>query len=131
MDQMVNGDPARSRLRGCIANGTRLGTRSPASRKEFVMKYDCRIVVMAAVSLLAAACGGSNGDTSSGGSGGSGGSSGPGGSEAGQDPPTTLTIAPAGTPIDKAAKNTYWFCPRPGLIPKLAGSDAPWISGTT
>ena len=49
----------------------------------------------------------------------------------GQDPPTTLTTAPDGTPLTMAAKNHQWMCPRPGLAPKITGSSTPWLDGTT
>lgn len=92
------------------------------------MKHDHRIVALAAASLLTAACGGSETGSSSGGAGGSGGT---GGGQSAGDPPTTLVTAPGGTPIDKPAKNTYFFCPRPGLVPVITASNTPWLSGTT
>jgi hypothetical protein len=45
---------------------------------------------------------------------------------------TTLTTAPAGTPLDRAARNGLWLCPRLGLppVPPLAASSASWVEGT-
>ena len=54
-----------------------------------------------------------------------------GGAGAGQDPTTTLTTAPDGTPTTVAAKNQLFLCPTSGLAPKITGSSTPWVSGNT
>jgi len=43
------------------------------------------------------------------------------------DPPTTLRTAVAGTPIDKAARNTIMVCPRAPITPPLSKADRPWV----
>jgi hypothetical protein len=85
------------------------------------MNHDRTILAMAAAFLVCAGCSG----------GADGSSSDTGGTEVGQDPPTTLTTAPDGTPLSAPGKNKLWMCPRPGLAPSLTGSTTPWVSGTT
>jgi hypothetical protein len=45
--------------------------------------------------------------------------------------PETLTTPPTGTPVDEAARNAIFMCPRIIDLPPLTRADTPWVDGDT